>query len=167
MAIVYALCGYFLICLIVKLLMAKNRQKKEEKREKKIFDFFMSNSKEISTNMSQITKFAQDDLLFIYICDYYIKFNPHYTLQRQQTMADYMQNLIEDKINSLRKKDVQTRCLILRYLCQMGIHSDIIHQFVYECKMESELEQLWLKEICLSENQFFKEIPTKDVLEVE
>ena len=41
MVILYTLCGYSLLCLCVKLLLDRNREKKAEKKEKIICDFFL------------------------------------------------------------------------------------------------------------------------------
>ena len=111
-------------------------------------------------------RLAQDDFLFAYICECYIKFSPQYTLHKQQKMSKYMQSLMEYKIDSLVKEDVQTRCLILKYLCQMGIHSDTINQFIYKCSQQSKLEQAWVKVIGLSENKVSEEVPVKAVCKV-
>lgn len=67
---------------------------------------------------------------------------------------------------ALREVDVQTRCLILKYLCQMGIHSDTINQFIYKCSQQSKLEQAWVKAIGLSENKVSEEVPVKAVCKV-
>lgn len=166
MVVLYVLCGYILLCLNTKLLVNSNRQKKAEKKEKIICDFFLFRSKKESAKASQIIKFARDDLLFAYICDCYIKLSPQYTLHKQQKMSKYMQSLIENKIDSLAKEDVQTRCLILKYLCQMGIHSDTINQFIYKCSQQSKLEQAWVKAIGLSENKVSEEVPVKAVCKV-
>lgn len=111
-------------------------------------------------------RLAQDDFLFAYICECYIKLSPQYTLYKQQKMSKYMQSLMEYKIDSLVKEDVQTRCLILKYLCQMGIHSDTINQFIYKCSQQSKLEQAWVKAIGLSENKVSEEVPVKAVYKV-
>lgn len=166
MVILYVLCGYSLLCLCVKLLLDRNRQKKAEKKEKMIRDFFLFRSKKELAKASRIVRFAQDDLLFAYICECYIRLSPQYTLHRQQTMSKYMQSLIESKIDSLTKEDVQTRCLILRYLFQMGIYSDTINQFVNGCRKQSRLEQTWVKVIGLSEDNISEEIPVKAVCKV-
>ena len=164
--VLYVLCGYSLLCLCVKLLLDRNREKKAEKKEKIICDFFLFRSKKEPAEASQIIKFARDDLLFAYICECYIKLSPQYTLHKQQKMSKYMQSLMENKIDSLVKEDVQTRCLILRYLFQMGIHSDKINQFVNGCRKQSELEQTWVKAIELSEDNVSEEIPVKAVCKV-
>ena len=166
MVILYVLCVYILLCLNAKLFVDRNRQKKAEKNEKMICDFFLFRSKKEPAKASHIMKFAQDDLLFAYICDCYIKFSPQYTLQKQQKMSKYMQSLMENKIDSLAKEDVQTRCLILRYLFQMEIHSDTINQFVNGCGKQSKLEQTWVKEICSSGNKVSEEVPVKAVCKV-
>ena len=111
-------------------------------------------------------RLAQDDFLFAYICECYIKLSSQYTLHKQQKMSKYMQSLMEYKIDSLVKEDVQTRCLILKYLCQMGIHSDTINQFIYKCSQQSKLEQAWVKAIGLSENKVSEEVPVKAVCKV-
>lgn len=97
--------------------------------------------------------------MFAYICECYIKLSPQYTLHKQQKMSKYMQSLMENKIASLTKEDVQTRCLILRYLFQTGIHSDTINQFVNGCRKQSKLEQTWVRAIGLSEDNVSEEIP--------
>ena len=104
-------------------------------------------------------RLAQDDFLFAYICECYIKLSPQYTLHKQQKMSEFMQSLMENKIASLTKEDVQTRCLILRYLFQTGIHSDTINQFVNGCRKQSKLEQTWVRAIGLSEDNVSEEIP--------
>ena len=142
MVILYILCGYSLLCLCVKLLLDRNREKKAEKKEKIIYDFFLFRSKKEPAEASLIMRLAQDDFLFAYICECYIK-----------------QSLMESKIASLTKEDVQTRCLILRYLFQTGIHSDTINQFVNGCRTQSKLEQTWVKAIGLSEDNVSEEIP--------
>lgn len=165
MVILYVLCIYSLLCFNTKLLLDRNIQKKAEKKEKMICDFLLFHSPKNPARASRIMKFAQDDLLFAYICDGYIKLSPQYTLQEQQKMSKYMQSLIENKIDSLAKEDVQTRCLILRYLFQMGIHSDTINQFVYGDRKKSKLEQAWIKTICLNENKVSKKNSCKDCMQ--
>lgn len=166
MVILYTLCGYSLLCLCVKLLLDRNREKKAEKKEKIICDFFLLRSQIEPAEASLIMRLAQDDFLFAYICECYIKLSPQYTLHKQQEMSKYMQSLMENKIGSLVKEDVQTRCLILRYLFQMGIHSDTINQFIYKCSQQSKLEQAWVKAIGLSENKVSEEVPVKAVCKV-
>ena len=166
MVILYTLCGYSLLCLCVKLLLDRNREKKAEKKEKIICDFFLLRSPIEPAEASLIMRLAQDDFLFAYICECYIKLSPQYTLHKQQEMSKYMQSLMENKIGSLVKEDVQTRCLILRYLFQMGIHSDTINQFVNGCRKQYKLEQTWGKAIGLSEDNVSEEIPVKDVCKV-
>ena len=166
MVILYTLCGYSLLCLCVKLLLDRNREKKAEKKEKIICDFFLLRSQIEPAEASLIMRLAQDDFLFAYICECYIKLSPQYTLHKQQKMSKYMQSLMENKIDSLVKEDVQTRCLILRYLFQMGIHSDTINQFVNVCRKQSKLEQTWVKAIGLSEDNVSEEIPVKAVCKV-
>lgn len=166
MVILYVLSGYILLCLNTKLLVDRNRQIQAEKKKKMICDFFLFHSPQKPAKASRIMKFAQDDLLFAYICDCYIKLSPQYTLHKQKKMSKYMQSLMENRIDSLAKEDVQTRCLILRYLFQMGIHSDTINQFVYEGRNQSKLEQAWVKAICLSENKVSEEVPVKAVCKV-
>ena len=166
MVILYTLCGYSLLCLCVKLLLDRNREKKAEKKEKIICDFFLLRSQIEPAEASLIMRLAQDDFLFAYICECYIKLSPQYTLRKQQKMSKYMQSLMENKIDSLVKEDVQTRCLILRYLFQMGIHSDTINQFVNGCRKQSKLEQTWVKAIVLSEDNVSEEIPVKAVCKV-
>ena len=159
MVILYTLCGYSLLCLCVKLLLDRNREKKAEKKEKIIYDFFLFRSKKEPAEASLIMRLAQDDFMFAYICECYIKLSPQYTLHKQQKMSKYMQSLMENKIASLTKEDVQTRCLILRYLFQTGIHSDTINQFIYKCSQQSKLEQAWVRAIGLSEDNVSEEIP--------
>lgn len=166
MVILYTLCGYSLLCLCVKLLLDRNREKKAEKNEKIICDFFLFRFKKEPAEASLIMSLAQDDFLFAYICECYIKLSPQYTLHEQQKMSKYMQSVMENKIDSLVKEDVQTHCLILRYLFQMGIHSDTINQFVNECRKQSKLEQTWVKAIGLSEDNVSEEIPVKAVCKV-
>ena len=164
--VLYVLCGYSLLCLCVKLLLDRNREKKAEKKEKIICDFFLLRSPIEPAEASLIMRLAQDDFLFAYICECYIKLSSQYTLHKQQKMSKYMQSLMEYKIDSLVKEDVQTRCLILKYLCQMGIHSDTINQFIYKCSQQSKLEQAWVKAIGLSENKVSEEVPVKAVCKV-
>ena len=146
--------------------MDRNREKKAEKKKKIICDFFLFRSKKEPAEASLIMRLAQDDFLFAYICECYIKLSSQYTLHKQQKMSKYMQSLMENKIASLTKEDVQTRCLILKYLCQMGIHSDTINQFIYKCSQQSKLEQAWVKAIGLSENKVSEEVPVKAVCKV-
>ena len=166
MIILYTLCGYSLLCLCVKLLLDGSREKKSEKKEEIIRNFFLFYSPKKTCKNIHIVRFAQDDLLFAYICECYIKLSPQYTLYKQQKMSEFMQSLMESKIASLTKDDVQTRCLILRYLFQTGIHSDTINQFVNVCRKQSKLEQTWVKAIGLSEDNVSEEIPVKAVCKV-
>ena len=163
MVILYTLCGYSLLCLCVKLLLDRNREKKTEKKKKIIYDFFLFRSKKEPAEASLVMRLAQDDFLFAYICECYIKLSPQYTLYKRQKMSEFMQSLMESKIASLTKEDVQTRCLILRYLFQTGIHSDTINQFVNGCRKQSKLEQTWVKVIGLSEDNVSEEISVKTV----
>ena len=73
MIILYTLCGYSLLCLCVKLLLDRNREKKAEKKKKIICDFFLFRSKKEPAEASLIMRLAQDDFLFAYICECYIK----------------------------------------------------------------------------------------------
>ena len=54
MVILYTLCGYSLLCLCVKLLLDRNREKKAEKKKKIICDFFLFRSKKEPAEASLI-----------------------------------------------------------------------------------------------------------------
>lgn len=96
---------------------------------------------------ARILRYAEDDLLFDCICESYIASSGHYSANGKQKMDAFMRELLAKKIGTLDCWDTQMRCLVLRHLCRSGLSAAELDGFAEECRGNSKLEQLLVKEM--------------------
>ena len=143
----YSLWSYILICLLLKIILDKRKQKTQLKKNKKIESIFDYRD-EIPVN-EKTKKFLmqsiKNDHLFEKICHCYCVNKNDYTDVRKEELEQQMTEFIHYKIDHLRDKDSQARCNLVKNIIICDIVSNKCEDFLENCKTRSELEDLWIR----------------------
>ena len=143
----YFLWSYILICLFLKIIFDKRKQKTHLKKNKKIENIFDYRD-EIPVNKKTkkfLMRSMKNDYLFEHMCHCYYVNKNCYTDVRKKELNQQMIEFIHYKIDHLRDNESQNRCNLVKNIIICDIVSNKSKVFLEECKMRSELEDLWIR----------------------
>ena len=136
----YAVWGYILLCIFIKLVLDKRKKKKDQIKKEEIKKFLSTDTsfKSKKNLRKNIMQYAREDELFDYICGVYSKNKDEYTENDKYTYYKIMNQILKRKIKESLGRGRLYRYFLVKKIQQTKIGSETMKEFVSECREESK-----------------------------